>query len=478
MIKDKEKLTNYIIFFFLIFFSVSYGSKLYYVIGNRDEIIYLSDSLLLLEGITPTHSYSPSGLSTWFGSLVVIIDFLINKFSISSIDTLFYNFDIILAKHYQNLTYIKASLFFLNIVLLIYLFFIDKKKYFFLLFFILFLLPDLYGVTFAGTPYFIASIFCAISLILKDSNKILSIIFFALALSERIEFILLISFIANENNKFIFKNYFIILATFLIVSPWFSVALLPNLKIIFKIFYVAPANIVEPSIIVFLSKYFLALYLTTLFFYGFINNKKIKISSLLLLFIYTTCLILSETIFIRWFLPALILFIFEISSYLQTNYFIIKYKNISKFVLVIFCFILIFIFNNKNYISEHQLLKNEIEIKKSVISVPLLIEKLKFKDYQNLFGKKLNKDNIKNINFFKNKDAPLVFGITGNIERRFNRRYQYLAKYGSNTFSNKYIFGYSGLNLSPKEWCKILDKQNVALVIPKKENLNRCKDLN
>ena len=173
MINDKDKLTNYLIIFFLIFFSTSYLLKLNYVIGIRDEIIYLSDSLLLLEGITPAHSYSPSGLSTWLGTLVVLIDFLINKFSISGIDILFNNFDLIISKHYQNLTYIKLSLFFFNIALLSYLFFIDKNKYFFLLFFILFLLPSFYEVTFAGTPYFIASIFCSISIILKDRNKFL-----------------------------------------------------------------------------------------------------------------------------------------------------------------------------------------------------------------------------------------------------------------------------------------------------------------
>ena len=477
MINDKDKLTNYLIIFFLIFFSTSYLLKLNYVIGIRDEIIYLSDSLLLLEGITPAHSYSPSGLSTWLGTLVVLIDFLINKFSISGIDILFNNFDLIISKHYQNLTYIKLSLFFFNIALLSYLFFIDKSKFFFLLFFILFLLPSFYEITFAGTPYFIASIFCSISIILKDRNKFLSIIFFALALSERIEFILLISFIANENNKFIFKNYLIVLTTFLIVSPWFIVSLLPNLKIIFKIFYVMPSVTIEHGIFVFLSKYFLFIFLIILSFYGFIGNKKVRIYSCALIVICISYFLLSETLTIRWFLPGFILIIFELSSYLKKNNFIVRNNNTHKLILTIICFILVFNFNNKNFISDHQILEKEIENNKSVIGVPLLIEKLNFNDYQKLFGKKLKENNIKNNNFFKNKDAPLVFGITGNLERRVNRRIQYLAKYNSNKFSNKYILGNSGLYWSAKKWCETLDK-NTVLVFSDKENFNNCDDLN
>ena len=318
---------------------------------------------------------------------------------------------------------------------------------------------------------------------LKDKNKLLSIIFFALALSERIEFILLINIIATENRKFIFRNYFIVFATFIIVSPWFVTALLPNLKVIFKALFVTSNTIIEPSIFIFLYKYFLSLFLIILFIYGFIDNKKLKIFTLLLLFISITSLILSEKLPIRWFLPGLILFIFEISSYLQKNYLIIKNNNISKLILVTACFMLLFIFNNKNYISDHQILKKEIEKGESVIGVKLLIEKLNFNDYQDLFGNILKKDNIKNINFFKKKDAPLVFGMSGNIEIRSNRRYEYLAKYHPNNFSNKYIPGFSGLYWSPKKWCEILDK-NVSIVIPDinklnyVENLNKCDDFN
>ena len=115
----------------LIYFIYSYFLKLNYVLDSRDEIYYLSDSLLLLEGIKPSFSHSPTGISTWLGSVVVLIDFIINNFSFHNLELLFENFDLTLFKHYKNVTYIKISLFVLNTFLLIYLYFLDKKKFFF-----------------------------------------------------------------------------------------------------------------------------------------------------------------------------------------------------------------------------------------------------------------------------------------------------------------------------------------------------------
>ena len=123
---------NLLLLAFLVYFIYSYFLKLNYVLDySRDEIGYLADSLLLLEGIRPSFSHSPSGISTWLGSIVVLIDFIINNFSFHNLELLFENFDLTLFKHYKNLTYIKISLFVLNFLLLIYLYFLDKKKFFF-----------------------------------------------------------------------------------------------------------------------------------------------------------------------------------------------------------------------------------------------------------------------------------------------------------------------------------------------------------
>ena len=126
---NKYGLLNQLLLAFLVYFIYSYFLKLHYVLGGvqRDEIAYLSDSLLLLEGIRPAHSMSPSGISTWLGSAVVLIDFIVNNFSFYSIESLFNNFDLTIFKHYQNLTYIKISLFTLNSFLLIYLYFIEMR---------------------------------------------------------------------------------------------------------------------------------------------------------------------------------------------------------------------------------------------------------------------------------------------------------------------------------------------------------------
>ena len=92
---------NLLLLAFLVYFIYSYFLKLNYVLDySRDEIGYLADSLLLLEGIRPSFSHSPSGISTWLGSIVVLIDFIINNFSFHNLELLFENFDLTLFKHY------------------------------------------------------------------------------------------------------------------------------------------------------------------------------------------------------------------------------------------------------------------------------------------------------------------------------------------------------------------------------------------
>ena len=202
-----HRFLNLLVLAFLVYFIYSYFLNLNYpFFTGTDEIGYLSGPLLLLEGLRPHMSHSPTGISTWLGSGVVLIDFIINNFSFHNLELLFENFDLTLYKHYKNLTYIKISLFVLNTFLLIYLYILDKKKIIFLSFFALFLLPEISNITFSGKPYFLASVFFIISLLLNDKNKFLSLIFYGLAISERIEFLVLINFICLNDNKISFKN--------------------------------------------------------------------------------------------------------------------------------------------------------------------------------------------------------------------------------------------------------------------------------
>ena len=93
------------------------------------------------------------------------------------------------------------------------------------------MLPEVSNVIFSGKPYFSGLIFFLISLSLNDRNKFLSLIFYALAVSERVELLLLINFICLDDNKISFKNYLIVFIIFFAVSPWFGVTLIQNIKV-------------------------------------------------------------------------------------------------------------------------------------------------------------------------------------------------------------------------------------------------------
>ena len=219
-------------------------------------------------------SHSPSGISTWLGSAVVLTDFIINNFSFHSLQSIFENFDLTLFKHYKNLTYIKISLFSLNTLLLIYLYYLDKKKIFFLSFFTLFLFPGAFIETFAGKPYFLASVFFIISLFLNDRNRFLSLVFYALAISEKIEFIVLINFICLVDNKLSFKSYLTVFIIFLALCPWFSVALIQNVKVVFTGIYHMTHKPDQNSLLSILTYISVVGFIIVNFTYSFIRNNK------------------------------------------------------------------------------------------------------------------------------------------------------------------------------------------------------------
>ena len=96
---------NYLFLFTLII--LSFYLSLYFVFTDyRDEIGYLSDSLLLAEGLRPSYSHSPTGISTWTGTLLIYLDFLITcikNFSDLNMKSLFSFFDYTLFKNYYDL---------------------------------------------------------------------------------------------------------------------------------------------------------------------------------------------------------------------------------------------------------------------------------------------------------------------------------------------------------------------------------------
>ena len=78
MIKSFSKNNFYHHVFLILFFLISIN-YIYVVFAPwRDEIGYLSDKLLLIEGINLSYSHVPTGISTWFSSMILIFEIVYN----------------------------------------------------------------------------------------------------------------------------------------------------------------------------------------------------------------------------------------------------------------------------------------------------------------------------------------------------------------------------------------------------------------
>jgi hypothetical protein len=467
MLKKKYyKLLFFFLFTLLIF---SYYSKIHYKLEDVDELNYLSGSLLLLEGELPSSKHAPSGLTTWVGTGTVFFDLLINiivnqKFK--SISDIMQSFDQIIFKHYENLLFIKFSLFFLNTILLIYFFKIDQKKIFFL-FFLFFLMSPMYvRIIFSGKPFFTAALFASISLLLIDQNKKLALIFLGLAMAEKIEYILLINLICSEKNKkFIIYNYLFVALVFLAIAPWFSISILQNIKIQSN-FAIWNADQYVDAKNKFLIYFLLISYVLIFFFINYLKIRKKRFSAYAILFFCVFYLVYLGGYYIRWFLPLFIIFAYDLSK-LQ---FFAK-----KFFLIYFiiCGNLIY-FNSKNLVSDLEILEMEKKLNgKNIINEGLLVEKASFKNYFHIKNNYVSKINIKNINFFKDKNAPISFSNSGNIDKLYLRRYEFLAKYGDNKAFNKYVISFTGLSTNSNYWCAFLS--NNAYVYNRSYGFSKCK---
>jgi hypothetical protein len=214
---------------------------------------------------------------------------------------------------------------------------------------------------------------------------------------------------------------------------------------------------------------FLLIYIFGVFFINFIKNNSNKFILFFFLFYCVFYLVIVSGYYIRWFIPLFVIAVYEISKlkFIQNN-------NIFLFQLIISIFLIIF--NNKNFISDLEILELEKnKIYKSVINESLLVEKLNFKDYVNKRESFLNISNIKNINFFKDKNAPIAFSNSGNIEKAYFRRYEYLAKYGNpETENKKYIINPNGLVSNAQYWCNYLSNDAFVYNV-KNSNFIKCK---
>jgi hypothetical protein len=360
--KSSISLNNLLTLFLLILIFLSFYLSLYYVFTSyRDEIGYLSDSILLAEGLRPSYSHSPSGLSTWFGTILIYFEYLfycLKNVLRLDINTFFILFDFVLYKNYLDLTGIKLSLYVLNIIFLIYLFKISKNSNYFEYFIFVALSPLLADITFSGKPYFLAYIFAALSLFLKTKKPYLSVIFLAFAVSERLEYLLLFNFIATPNLKKIeyLKKVILLLLIFFALAPWFSTALIQNLKVIFGYIHLQPSEI-SGLINSNYNIYFFTILLLLIFFYPFIKNKSLNYIFIIFVFLLFIVLSYYSNIPLRWFMPvvAIIIYLFlenfkKISSYLVEKKIIISLSII---------FSIIFISSLSNKISDLEILNRE-----------------------------------------------------------------------------------------------------------------------
>tara|TARA_B100000963_G_C22636751_1_gene678036 strand:+ start:4234 stop:5694 length:1461 start_codon:yes stop_codon:yes gene_type:complete len=445
----------YLLFVILYFFHFDY------ILSHRDEIYYLSDSLLLIEGYKPSFSHSPSGLSTWIGSIYVLCEFVIkNIFSIDnflSIKKLFLIFDLHLAEHYQDLRKIKITLIIFNSLLLFYILLLSKKNnLFFSIFILLFTLPYFINLSLSGTPYFLASILLIISLLLKQTKPTISIIFFGLCVAERLEYILfLLIFLDKENFKKNFNTLGLFLLVFFTTSPWFLFSILQNIKVLITYVASTSESVLDKDNNLFkFTKYLIILiYCILTIILTIVKKRNSKYILLILLISNLLILIFIFHYPVRWFIPFFVYLSYMISKYISVK----NIKLINFFVFgAVLLFMTIFLFKDKK--SESEILNNQVNLNQNVIGLPLLREKSNFTEFVEIWGKHLFIENIKNNKYFDNANAPLVFGETGNLEKIQFRRYQYISKYFNKHNSKKYIYGKSGLYFTEYNWCELLEK--------------------
>ena len=446
---------NYVLLFL---FGAIYLLALDKILDTRDEIFYLADSLLLIEGMRPSFSHSPTGLSTWVGLIPIIIKYCINvlsKINNLNLIELFNLFDLVIYENYKNLLYIKVSLIFLNLISLFTFYKISQKenfKIFFSLFILFCLLPFIFPTTFSGKPLFLASVFFCIALIFNTKKQYtISIIFYSLCISERLEYLIFFSYFLSFRRP---KEFVYLILIFAAITPWFTSALIQNIKVL--VVFLFKVESFHNQFINNLNNFLLIILMVCSLTYK-ILIKYFEKYVLVILVIIVISLLIFNKIPARWLYPVFIFILFQISFSLKKIDINQIYINILSILLSLFC-----IFNVSQIISDKKI--QQYQMKENgliVFGVPLLIENMKFNIFIEKMSKITNTTNIKNINFFEdNKKSPISFGESGNLEKLQFRRYFYLYYFSEKQTLNKekLLYGHSGLYLNQEEWCDILNK--------------------
>tara|TARA_B100001027_G_scaffold192492_1_gene147332 strand:+ start:109 stop:741 length:633 start_codon:yes stop_codon:yes gene_type:complete len=203
----------------------------------------------------------------------------------------------------------------------------------------------------------------------------------------------------------------------------------------------------------------------------FLSDIKLKLSAILLISLIITFLILFQGFYLRWFLPFFLILSFEASKFKLVS------KFFSKIILLISILSNLIIFNLMDFKSDLEILNEEKNSNfKNILSSGLLIEELNFDKYLSLQLPYVTKYNSKNINYFNSEQAPLSFSESGNLERSYIRRYEFLAKYNDNiSKKNKFIRYETGLKSNAIYWCNKLDPENIFIIF-KAKGSKTCDD--
>ena len=156
---------------------------------------------------------------------------------------------------------------------------------------------------------------------------------------------------------------------------------------------------------------------------------------------------------LRWFMPVVVIIIYLFLENFKT---ISLYLIEKKIILTLSIIFTIFFINNlSNRTSDLDILKNENKFKENSILIgpKILKEQGDFTNYAKFLKTYLYDYNAKNIYFFNDKNAPLAFGISGNLEILQNRRYEFLSKYNSGKKYSKFIMSEAGLYKNKDYYC-------------------------
>ena len=478
MIKSFAKNNFYYHIFLILFFLISIN-YIYVVFAPwRDEIGYLSDKLLFLEGINLSYSHVPTGISTWFSSMILIFEIIYNfiRENNFSILKMYQIIDKIIYQNYLDLTKIKLSIIVLNTFFLYFFYRKQKNELFYLFFLILALAPGISEVTFSGKSYFLGSIFAALALVYNfEKKKELSIVFLALATGERLEYFLLsgILLIDKSNLKNIIKNYLIYLILFCAISPWFFVSIIQNLKVILAYVFSQKSTISDSLGIINISLLFCTLVI--FYFNKLFKSYKKNLISLVIVVFLILYLTFTFNIALRWFGPIFLYIVFYFSTIYEE---LINYKYLKTILLIVISSLFVFHFINKqNYYTDIEILEFEKNSGyKEIIGFKLLKEGANFNSYYNISSKIFKKENIKNDMFFRLKSSPIFLSEVNNLEILHNRRYQYLSRYNQSDNYNKYISTGAGLYPKISFWCKILKNKNTGIMSGTALKIKKCED--